>query len=345
MTVTAFAPVIESRAFDESKHVNYTLGMLLGVDDFHQEFAYLAGRTRRLARDASGYGTVVGLAVSIDTKDDAKGARIIVESGAGITPKGQFVCVRPSQCAYLDEWLAAKRKELEKEGVTVPSNIDANVVLAYRDCPSDPVLLPGEACRDDKELSVDSRISDSFTLELRRDAPVQNEENAVRAFIAWMQKIPFGGVGPFLDAAAFEKLMRDSVKEPKIEDDETRNTGWIPITFTDPPATARLDAATAREMFGVAMRVWTTHIRALVHPLCTGGCGCCGPKHHDFVEPDDLLLLAKVTMPVKAADNGDWVIDRDQLATLKLDESNRPLLLHTRMVQELSAMALAMAAK
>ena len=29
---------------DPSKHVNYTFGMLLGVDDFKQEFAYLAGR-------------------------------------------------------------------------------------------------------------------------------------------------------------------------------------------------------------------------------------------------------------------------------------------------------------
>jgi len=32
------------RRADPSKHVNYTFGMLLGVDDFKQEFAYLSGR-------------------------------------------------------------------------------------------------------------------------------------------------------------------------------------------------------------------------------------------------------------------------------------------------------------
>ena len=30
--------------FDPSQHVNFAKGMVLGVDDFSQEFAYLAGR-------------------------------------------------------------------------------------------------------------------------------------------------------------------------------------------------------------------------------------------------------------------------------------------------------------
>src|SRR5437763_106871 len=57
-----FVPqVAAAPAPDPSKHVNYTLGMVLGVDDFTQEFAYLSGRDQRLARDLLGYGTVSGL--------------------------------------------------------------------------------------------------------------------------------------------------------------------------------------------------------------------------------------------------------------------------------------------
>ena len=50
MTITDFVSVIESRPFDESKHVNFTLGMLLGTEEFQQEFAYLSGQDRRRSR-------------------------------------------------------------------------------------------------------------------------------------------------------------------------------------------------------------------------------------------------------------------------------------------------------
>ena len=49
-----------------TKHVNYNLGMVLGVDDFTQEFAYLSGRDQWLARDLIGYGTVRGLRVRLE---------------------------------------------------------------------------------------------------------------------------------------------------------------------------------------------------------------------------------------------------------------------------------------
>ena len=63
---------------DPSKHVNYTLGMLLGVDDFNQEFAYLSGRDKWMARDLDGYGTLCGLKVSLYTT--AQGPRVSVST-------------------------------------------------------------------------------------------------------------------------------------------------------------------------------------------------------------------------------------------------------------------------
>ena len=61
---------------DPGKHVNYTLGMILGVDDFVQEFTYLNGRDQALARDLVGYGTVSGLQISVES--DARGPRVVL---------------------------------------------------------------------------------------------------------------------------------------------------------------------------------------------------------------------------------------------------------------------------
>ena len=72
---------------DARKHVNYTLGMVLGVDDFRQEHAYLSGRDQWLARDLIGYGTECGLRVSIEA--EATGPRLVVSPGVAVTPRGQ----------------------------------------------------------------------------------------------------------------------------------------------------------------------------------------------------------------------------------------------------------------
>src|SRR5882724_5760976 len=100
---TSFAQLAatpDTMAPDPTKHVNYTLGMLLGVDDFNQEFAYLSGRDQWMARDLIGYGTVRGLQVAID---DSPGAnpRIRVEPGVAVSPRGQMICVPSPQCAFL----------------------------------------------------------------------------------------------------------------------------------------------------------------------------------------------------------------------------------------------------
>ena len=70
---------------DPTKHVNYNLGMVLGVDDFTQEFAYLSGRDQWMARDLIGYGTVRGLKIAVDS--DAKGPRVVVEPASKREPR------------------------------------------------------------------------------------------------------------------------------------------------------------------------------------------------------------------------------------------------------------------
>ena len=85
---------------DPAKHVNYNVGMVLGVDDFTQEFAYLSGRDQWMARDLIGYGTVRGLKVATEI-DSVKGPRVIVDPGVAVSPErtndlcaGGTVCLR-----------------------------------------------------------------------------------------------------------------------------------------------------------------------------------------------------------------------------------------------------------
>src|SRR2546430_7850928 len=96
---------------DPTKHVNYNLGMVLGVDDFTQEFAYLSGRDQWMMRDLIGYGTARGLKV-ITEDDSVKGPRVLVEPGVAVSPGGQMICVPTAQCAYLKNWAADHEAEI-----------------------------------------------------------------------------------------------------------------------------------------------------------------------------------------------------------------------------------------
>ena len=65
--MSTFAPIALPHIAppDPSKHVKYQLGTVLGVDDFDQEFHYLAERDRRIVRDLIGYGVISGLHVTV----------------------------------------------------------------------------------------------------------------------------------------------------------------------------------------------------------------------------------------------------------------------------------------
>ena len=94
-TATA-APVV-----DPTKHVNYSYGMVLGVDDFTQEFAYHSNRDRWAARDVEGYGTLVGLRVTVE-ENKAGALEVVVTAGTALNPRGELIRVPVAQCAELE---------------------------------------------------------------------------------------------------------------------------------------------------------------------------------------------------------------------------------------------------
>lgn len=326
--MSTFAPIALPHVVppDPSKHVNYQLGMVLGVDDFQAEFTYLSDRARRIVRDLIGYGVISGLHVTVGSATDARGPRLQVSPGGLVTPSGQLVCVSPAQCAYLNEWLRAHRQEIDAISPP-PSALELALVACHRECETDDVPIPGEPCRSEDELMKPSRMQDSFTLELRFDAPPQAEDDAVRAFVAWIRQIPVVDDPPG-DIALF-------VTELEAAAAEVDTSPPAPLAFlaSPPPEALRIPRGALAEYLETLFAFWVTRLRARARSgPNVAECGCCGGPGE--LDPGaDCLQVAAITVPIELdAITGDLLVD--DATAIAIDESVRPHLLHLRMLQE-----------
>lgn len=315
---------------DPGKHVNFTHGMVLGVDDFTQEFAYLSGRDQWLARDAIGYGTLSGLKVKIE--NDEKGPRILVTPGAALSPRGQLIRVTPAQCAYLDPWLAANKDKLGQDPASpVNNDVHLYVVLCYRDCATRMIPVPGEPCRSEEELMAPSRLADDFRLELRLEAPDQKEENALRDFVEWLSHVEITDASvttleDFLDSIreaahlAPEAASRSEVTSPLSPPD---------FLYGSPPAAMSIPAAHACEYLRAAFLLWVTELRPLWQPNWFREWQCCDQKTTE-PEParEECVLLAELDVPITDE------IKVEDPNSIRVNEDRRPFLVHLRLLQE-----------
>jgi hypothetical protein len=334
--------ITSTAAPDPAKHVNYNLGMVLGVDDFTQEFAYLSGRDQWIVRDLIGYGTARGLKVS--TEDDSvKGPRVVVEPGVAVSPSGQMICVPTAQCAYLKNWVADHGAEITAAvGSPAASSVRVYVVLCYRDCTVDNVPIAGEPCRSEDQLMAPSRIKDDFCLELRLRAPnqglasppdsydsqvsFQREDYAVRDFVQWLKRIPVIPFGSSTPLNQFLQAIRDAAM------------GWLgspPLSspladfmFGSPPSFLQIASADLCKYLAAAFRLWVTELR----PRWIARWHGCAATHFDSDKQadEDCVLLAELDVPVLAASPGWTIPDQD----IPVNEEQRPYLIHLRMLQE-----------
>ena len=330
-----FKPRVTARdaAPDPSKHVKYTVGMVLGADDFTQEFAYLSGRDRWLARDLIGYGTAWGLKVGYEVEGQ-KGPRVVVEPGVAVAPSGQLIRVAPAQCAQLNAWLASNRAEAESRFVTSSSPpgtaLTLYVVLCYRECPTDMVPIPGEPCRDENELMAPSRLADDFRLELRFDPPEQTEEDAVRDFVEWLKGIEVveAGGSTLEDFLAAVREASHLWKSPP----DSPPTDYM---YGSPPAGVTIPASRVCQYLRAAFRVWTTELRPRWRPEWFDSHPCCEEHTQDKEKkkPEECVLLAELRVPlVHDAINDVWKVS--DTADVQINEERRPYLLSLRMIQE-----------
>ena len=327
--MNAFSPaILPASRPDPTKHVNYALGMVLGVDDLNQEFAYLAGRDQWMVRDLIGYGTVWGLAVATDI-NAAGHQEVRVSAGVGVDPRGQLVRVAPAQCADLHDWLAGRTSDINHwiRG----DLLDLYLVLSYRDCQSDLVPIAGEPCRTADESMAPSRITDSFALELRFTPPIQTEEDSVVDVVAWLrQHVSISDSAPSVDLAALLAAMRAAVVDGSPPRDFLDDTAPGPLTIHRADLGAYLRAV---------FRLWVTELRPRWRP------GWFGDPHQDLalsppqIADADSLLLARLTLPLTQELGGTtWNVAGSP--AIGIDESRRPYLLDLRFLQELLLEAL-----
>jgi hypothetical protein len=190
--------------------------------------------------------------------------------------------------------------------------------------------VPGEACRTQEDAMQPSRTRDSFELRLalREDAawgspPGENEtglhtftlshheEDAVRALGELLAEVRTTAAAP----PGGREALLDAVRAIAPEG----AAGGVPVA--SPPGGILLGEEEAADAVRDAFRVWATEVRPRLRAL-ESGASACGPG-----EGECCVLLADVELPVTAA----W---RVAGAEIEIDESRRPVLLHTRLLQE-----------
>ena len=322
---------------DPAKHVNYAYGMVLGVDDFTQEFAYLSGRDQWLARDILGYGTVNGLKVFLDTKI-SKSPRVHVTPGTAVNQQGQMIHLKGDQCADLNKWLKDEknRKELEKRIGSPPgSDVKIYVVLSYRECLTDNRPIPGEPCRDENDLMAPSRVTDDFRLELSFDPPQQSEEKAVRDFVEWLGNYVTISDNPGCTTNLdYLKEFTDRIRDSAFF--ETSPPSSPPsLGFGSPPSLELIHPDVACAYLRAAFRIWVTELRQKYRPnFLADWRGCTeDPGTEEGIKPEERVLLAELQLTLnngQVKSNAEGNVE----GNVKINEENRPYLLSLRMIQE-----------
>lgn len=325
-TGSTFDPAPDA-ALDPLQRVNYTFGMVLGVDDFRQEHAYLAARDERALRETLGYGVLTGLGVSAPKPASASdGQQVRVAPGLALMPDGHLVGVAAEQCANLQAWLDA---ELARDATTAGRS-SVYVLLRHAEASGSPVPIPGEPCRDESELSADARIADSFALDFAWTPPDAAEDLALRAVVAWIRGIKVRSAVPAGQTlAGFQADVERGLREAIATawGDPHQPTPAMPagatpglprpsqVSLPAPPRQLQIPRAEVAAYYAAAFEVWTRLLRS-------GFMAHHGPVPAAEPLAERALLLAAVD--AKAGTDG----------TRAVRMLGRPQLLHLRLLQE-----------
>jgi hypothetical protein len=312
------------RTLDPSKRVNYSFGLVLGVDEFLQEQTYFLERHHRHVRMLHGYGTVWGLKLSVSEGDPVE---IRVSPGLAVTPSGHDICVPTLMCARLNDWLDARRDALG-EFIGTGTALTLCVALCHRECATDVVPLPGEPCRTDEDVMAPSRIADTFEIKLQLAdgaggggsppglemcQPPTVRGAGLRAFSELLQRIHVtGGATKYAKLATIENAVRG------LAEVDPWTPGWVE-SRTD----FYVKPADARTTFNAVARVWAIEVMpVLLRRDAAATCEATG---------DHCVLLGAIEFQVSALGTVQGGV-----TGVTIDESNRPILLSTEVLQEWS---------
>jgi hypothetical protein len=325
--------------FDPGKRVNYTLGLVLGVDEMAQDQAHHLGNFHAHQGGLHGFGTQWGLAVSVGTGGSPPQPEVVVEAGKAVSPSGHSICVPRRMCAKLDDWLNTNRDRLANAFGPPPFPMTLCVVLCYRECATDIVPVPGEPCRNEADVMQPSRIADAFELRLCVHSPAGSFPGS------FPTSFPTSFPGPpgfcscpvhnarSLGEAELARLLRRlQIGAPGVVATEAQIITAALAIGGDIPALLAgahpgdgpdliVDPLFADSMQRLALRTWLT--RVLPGLLAADKANDCGD------DPEKCVQLAEVSFTVSAANRVE-----NGVPGVTVDETARPLLLSTAMLQQ-----------
>ncbi|MFJ9561476.1 hypothetical protein ACIRQQ_15735 [Streptomyces fuscichromogenes] len=298
------------------QRVNYSYGMVLGLDEFLQEQLYHQEKTYRHRRLLHGYGTSYGLKVTADPSPGTSRDYVVgVSRGSGIDQWGREFTVPEPQCLRLQDWLTAQ--EQAQPGIVDQHSNGSGaaliyVVARYAECPDALVPLPGQPCGTSEQTQVASRIRDSWTIELRWDPPQMPRWDSDRrlgrllASVAVVEKPQ----GAFPDESALFAAVR------ALADVAPNGPGDIDV-FDNPPVAYEIARWQAARIWDEVFAIWVSEVRPRLEP--------------DLIAPsessDPAVLLGSLQI------NG-LSPDVNTVYGIQVEDADRPSVLNTQLIQE-----------
>ena len=306
-------------AKDPFQRVNYEFGLVLGVDEFVDEQCYFLEKEYQHNRSLHGYGTVSGLRVT--AAENGSDIEVQVAPGIGIDQYGRVFVVRNTQCASLPAWLADQ--EVDDDDKTV------YVVARYAECETELVPIAGQPCSSSDQLSVASRLRDIYEIDFALAPPPLPRHDAAANLATFLSLFRVqAGADSLADLGEADRL--SAIIGPDFITQSATDFG---AHLTDElggiidPATRVIPVqpGEAEALLDDIFTYWITVVRPeLVPDLIAPG----KPAGSEDEPPPAEIVLAQMTLATMDADT----LTLDDIA---VDNSARPYLLHTHLIQEL----------
>jgi hypothetical protein len=316
------AAMLENAPLDPRKLPNYVYGMVLGPTDFRQVLENFEWKHRNSNLLLHGSGTVCGLKISVQMLPSGTDVEVVVSSGFAISPRGRWIRVERDQCAPLNQWLQSQDGSLPTS--LGPGAQKIYVTLCYNQCLTDLVPIAGQQCAPDASNRAPSRILESFRLRFSLTPPPQPLEDRARLFGSLMRRVTIVDPGGSLVVAGDSQMLLDAVRA--LAQDPLSMTGSLSDS-----GPIHLDSADAEATIREALIIWVTEVCPNIRAK---------PEATPLLDPaaDDCLLLAAIDFSISAG--GQLWLPLDSLGRLQpgaivIDETERPVLVPSRLLQEL----------
>lgn len=308
-----------------NKRVNYTFGMVLGVDDFRQEQEHFEWKHRLSNLLLHGSGTVCGLKVTREVV--GADAEVRIAPGFAVSPHGRWIWLERPLCARLGEWIAKTRGE--QSPPPGPGQHTAYVKLCYAECPTDVVPIAGAPCATEEDTRAASRVLETARAEFSWERPDRHAEWHHRAFGELLGRVEIvGGTLSPDDSERLLEAVRDlgrvnTTSPPTSPPQDCRDPEHHPLPApASPPVspdTGRfpLSEDTACDTIRQALTIWVTE----VCPHMQGHLDECQKE-------DECVLLACLRFEIDGA--GLLVV-----GSVRVEDCDRPVIVSDRLKQEL----------